>query len=160
MFKMSLFVKATVIATVVALGLSSVAFAKGRAAKAPTAPATSTPMSAALIQSNWKDELAWLKVDNAVLSRIDRIMERVVSRFDKDLNSKRPDDRLGGRLERTVIDVQVLLSKAQAVVAAHAGFDASGNVTDPAQALKSMQTLGSYLDDLRGTLLYHVEHAI
>ncbi len=160
MSKMSLFVKAAVIAAAVALGLSSVAFAKGRSTKAPAAPATSTPMSAALIQSNWKDELAWLKVDNAVLSRLDRIVERIASRFDKDLNSKRPDDRLGGKLESAVIDVQALLGKAQAVVTAHPGFDANGNVIDQAQALKSMQALGGYLDDLRGTLLYHVAHAI
>lgn len=162
MSKMSVFVKGTVIATVVALAFSSVAFAKGRVAKAPTkAPATtatSSQVNVQFIQNSWKNELAWLNFDNAVLGRVDRVLDGIVRRFDKSLSSKRPDDRIGGRLDMTLKDVQVLLSKAQAIATAHAGFDASGKISDQAQALKSVQTLGTILDQLRGTLIYRLEH--
>ncbi len=156
----SVFVKGSVIAAVIALAFSSVAFAKSRTAKASSTPATSTPMSAQLIQNNWKDELSWLKFDNAVLGRLSRIVDRIAARLDKDLHSKRADDRLSGKLEVTFNEVQLLLGKAQSIASTHAGFDASGNVTDQAQALKSEQQLGAYLDQLRGTFIYRLEHMI
>ncbi len=158
MSKMSVFVKGSLIAAVVALAFSSVAFAKGRNTKAPTAPATSNQMSAQLIQNNWKDELVWLKAENAVLGRLDRIIERVASWLDKDAG-KHPE-RLSDRLEVTAYETQVLLNKAESVATAHAGFDASGAVTDQAQAMKSLQVLRTYLDELRGTLLYRLAHMI
>jgi hypothetical protein len=160
MSKMSVFVKGTVIATVVALAFSSVAFAKGRVAKAPATTATSSQVNVQFEQNSWKDELAWLKFDNAVLGRIDRVLEGIVGRFDKDLNSKRPDDRLGGRLGMMLKDTQALLAKAEATATTHAGFDASGKITDQAQALKSVQTLGAILDQLRGTFMFKLEHLL
>ncbi len=158
MSKMSVFVKGSLIAAVVALAFSSVAFAKGKNTKAPTAPATSSQVSMQLIQNSWKDELAWLNIDNAVLSRIDQVVERVASRLDKDAG-KHPE-RLSTKLEVMFNETQSLLSKAESVASAHAGFDASGAVTDQSQALKSVQALGAYLDELRGTLLYRLAHMI
>ncbi len=169
MSKMSLFVKGTVIATVVALAFSSVAFAKERTAKernvkAPATTATSTPASAQattqFIQSNWKYELAWLNFDNAILSRVDRLAEGIAHRLDKDLNSKRSDDRLPARVEMTAQEVQSLLARAQAIATTHAGFDAKGNVTDQTQAMKSVQSLGADLAALRGTLIYRLEQFV
>lgn len=160
MSKMSVFVQGTVIATVVALAFSSVAFAKSRIVKAPPTAATSTQVNTQFIQSSWKDELAWLNFDNAILSRVDRLVGRIASRFDKDLNSKRPDDRIPTKLEVTVDEVQSLLVKAQAIATAHAGFAANGNVTDQAQAMKSVQSLGADLAALRGTLLHRLEHFV
>lgn len=156
MSKMSVFVKGSVIAAALALAFSSVgltsAFAKARVEKAPATTATSSQVSALVIQNTWKDELAWLKFDNAVLGRIDRALEGVVSRFDRVDFSKRPDDRFAGRLRTMLSDVQSLLSKAQAVATAHAGFDASGKMSDQNQAIKSIRELGTYLNELRGTL--------
>src|SRR5512146_2091276 len=120
MSKMSVFVKGTVIAIVVALAFGSVAFAKQRTAKdqkvkAPATTATSAQATAQFIQNNWKYELAWLNFDNAILSRVDMMAERIAHRFDQDLNSKRSDDRLSTRVEITAQVVQSLLAKAQAI---------------------------------------------
>ncbi len=160
MSKMSLIVKATIIATVVALGFSSIAFAKGRVAKAPAAPAASSSESTQLIQSTWKSELSRLNFDQLVLGRLDRIFGLITARLDKHLSSKHPSDRFFGRLEMTVNEVETLLSKAESVASTHAGFDASGNVTDQAQAMQSVKALGAYLSELRGTLIYRLEHLV
>ena len=164
MSKISVFVKGTVIATVVALAFSSVAltnaFAKGRTVKAPATTAASSQAQVQFTQNSWKDELAWLKFDSAVVGRVDRVLEGIVSRFDKLVRTKRPDDRFGGGLGMALKEAQAILAKAQAIVTTHAGFDANGNVSDQAQALKSVQTLGAYLDQLRGTLIYRLEHLL
>ncbi len=160
MSRMSIVVKGTVIATVVALAFSSVAFAKGRAPKAPAAAATSSQESVQVIQSSWKSELAWLNFDSTVLGRIDKVLIGVASRFDKDLRSKRPDERISSKFVVTLKDVQMLLAKAEAIATTHAGFDANGKVTDQAQALKSVQSLGADLAQLRGTLIYRLEHIV
>ncbi len=160
MSKMSIVVKGTVIATVVALAFSSVAFAKARAPKAPAAAATSSQESVQVIQSSWKSELAWLNFDSTVLGRIDKVLIGVASRFDKDLRSKRPDERISSKFVVTLKDVQMLLAKAEAIATTHAGFDANGKVTDQAQALKSVQSLGADLAQLRGTLIYRLEHIV
>ncbi len=164
---MSLFVKGTVIATVVALAFSSVAFAKARIAKdrevkapATTATSDSAQVSAQSIRSKWRHELAWLNFDNAILSRVDRIAESIAHRSDRDLSSKRPDDRFPTRVEITVDEVQSLLAKAQAIATGHAGFDANSNVTDQAQAMKSVQSLGADLAALRGILIDRLEHFV
>ncbi len=164
MSKMSFLYKGTVIATLVALAFGSIgltnAFAKGRTVKAAATTATSSQVNATFIQNSWKDELTWLKIDNAVLGRIDRVRGSISKRLDKDLNNKRADDRFASRLDVTLKDIQYLLGKAQALATAHAGFDANGNVTDQAQALKSMQQLGAILSQLRGTLIYRLIHLV
>ena len=164
MSKLSVFVKGTVIATVIVLAFSSVAltnaFAKSPAHKAPAAAATTSQVSAKSIQLSWKDELAWLNFDNTILARVDRALDGIVVRFDKIFRSKRAEDRLSGRMDLVLKETQSLLSQAQSIVKAHAGFDASGNVTDQAQALKSVETLGAILNQLRGTLIYQLEHVL
>ncbi len=164
MSKLSVFVKSTIIATVIALAFSSVAltnvFAKSPSRK-PVAPAATTAqVSAKSIQQSWKDELAWLNFDNTVLARIDRALDGVVVRFDKIFRSKRADERLAGRMDAVLKETQSLLSQAQSIVKAHAGFDASGNVTDQTQAMKSVASLGAILNQLRGTLIYQLEHVL
>ncbi len=162
MSKLSVFVKGTVIATVVALAVSSVAFAKGPVVKTPATTATSSQMSVQEIQNTWKGELAWLKFDNVILGRLDKGLEGLLSRVSRvnkaDDSGRRPDRRFAGRLDAMLKEFETLLGKAEAVATAHAGFDANGKVTDQAQALKSVQTLGTYLDQMRGSLIYRLEH--
>ncbi len=158
MSKMSVFVKGTVIAAALALAFSSIglssALAKARVVKTPATTATSSPVSAQYIQNTWKAELTWLKFDNAVLGRIDKVLEGITRRFDQIVYHKRMDDRFGGRFGADLRQMADLLAKAQSVATAHAGFDANGKVTDQAQALKSIQQLGTYLNELRGTLTF------
>ncbi len=157
MSKMSVFVKGALIAAAAALALSSVAFAaRGRGAVKAPAAAAAAPLSAQVIQSRWTAELSSLKFESVIVGRLDRILERIAMRFDKDV--KRPDDELGGKLERTFNAAQILLGKAQSLATTHAGFDASGKVTDQAQALKSVQSLGALLAQLRGVIIFRLEH--
>ncbi len=158
--KTSIFFKAAVLAVTVALAFSSVAFAKHKVEKAPVAPAAAPQQaSAQVLQNTWKADLARLNFDNMILGRLDRAVNDVLTRLDKDLNIKHADrDHFTGRLEYTFNEIQVLLGKAEALAKTHAGFDANGNVTDQAQALKTVQTLGAYLSQLRGTLIFRLEH--
>ncbi len=156
MSKMSVIAKGSVIAAALALAFSSLglipALAKARVVKAPATTATSSPVSAQFIQNTWNAELTWLKFDTAVLGRIDKALEGVAHRFNQIVYHKRIDDRLGGRLGEALYRIDALLSKAQAVASAHAGFAASGAMTDQAQAVKSIRELGTYLNNLRSAL--------
>ncbi len=156
----SIFFKAAVLAAALALAFSSIAFAKHKVEKAPAAPAAAPQQaSAQILQNTWKAELGRLNIDNVILGRLDRMVNDVLVRFDKDLNIKHADrEHFTGRLEFTFNEIQVLLGKAEATAKTHAGFDANGNVTDQAQALKTVQTLGAYLSQLRGTLVFRLEH--
>ncbi len=151
MFSKSIVVKSVVVAIVAALAVSSLAFAKQLPKTTPKA-AASAPLSAALLQSDWKVEEFTLKVDNFVLTRVWRALDRFVGRL-----SKRPADHFSGRLGVTLRDVEALLAKAQSIVASHAGFDASGNVTDAATAQKTVSELAGILHMLRGDLILKLE---
>ncbi len=163
MSKISVFAKGTVIALVVALVFSSVVFAKGKTEKTPATPvttATSSQANTQLMQNNWKSELAWLKFDNAILGRVDKVLNGVLARLDKVSRNHKTIARVGGKLGMTLREVEALLAKAQSIVTANAGFDASGNVSNQAQALQSIQQLGAALRALRGTLIYRLEHLL
>lgn len=151
MLKSSIVVKAVVLAVVAALAMSSLALAKSLPKKAPKA-AAAAPAAAVMLQSSWKEEQLVLRIDSFVLVRIDRFLDRV-GQF-----SKRPADRYAGRLGLTIRGVQTLIARAQALVSAHAGFDASGTVTDAATAQKTVSQLSQILNLLRGSFVYRLEH--
>ncbi len=152
MFKKNIVVKAAVLAVVVALATSSLALAKQLPKRTPKA-ATSAAVSAQIVLLDWKAEVVALKVDNAVLARIWRVLDSLSARL-----SKRPANHFAGRLGLSLREVEVLLGRAQSIVTAHAGFDASGTVTDAATAQKSVAQLSAILRDLRGGLIYKLEH--
>ncbi len=155
MSKRSIVLKGSLIAMIAALALSSVALAKSPPKTAPkSAPksAASAPASAAVLQSSWKSEQLMLKIDSFVLVRIDRFLD-AVGRL-----NKRPADHVAGRVGVTIREVEALLARAQAIVTAHAGFDASGTVSDAAAAQKSVNELSGILRLLRGSFIYRVEH--
>ncbi len=168
MLKKSQLLKGTVIVTLAALALSSFAvtgvFATGIGRKAATTPATSRPASTTLsnqaLQSDWKSELSRLSFDSAVLRRVDGFIEKITRHLDKKVTVRKEakHERLLDKLDATLKEADALLAKAQAVVSGHAGFDANGTVTDQAQALKSLQQLGADLDQLRGMVIYRLEH--
>ncbi len=152
MLKKNIVVKAAMLAFVVALATSSLALAKQLPKSAPKA-ATSTAVSAQVLLLNWKAYVVVLKIDNAVLTRIWRALDSILGRL-----SKRPAGHLAARAEMSLREVAVLLGRAQAIVTAHAGFDASGNVTDAATAQKSVAQLSAILRELRGGLMYKLGH--
>ncbi len=151
MLKSSIVVKAVVLAVVAALAVSGLAFAKSLPKNAPKA-ATSAPASTVVLQSSWKSEQLMLKIDSFVLVRLDRFLDSVGHL------SKRAADRYAGRLGMTIREVQVLLARAQSIASAHAGFDATGAVTDAATAQKTVSQLSQILNLLRGSVIYRLEH--
>jgi hypothetical protein len=154
MSKMSVILKGTVIATVVALALAAFSMTSVFAASSTTT-ATSTQAVNQNLDKNWKAELSALQFDGTVLSRVDRLLEKFGS-------TRRTADVVErGKVEPLAFkDFSFVLSKAEAVGSAHTGFDASGSVTDQAQALKSVQELGSLLDQLRGVLIYRLRNLV
>ncbi len=180
MLKMSLAQKAIAVIALLAMAFSSVAvttaFAKGKHSKelaaagntakvsSTTAGSSNTQLSTQAIQSDWKSDLSRLALDNAVLSRAERIVNRIERHFskhpDQDDRTGRADrdDRLRAEIEALLKDFDQLLAKAQAVAKAHAGFDANGNLTNQAQAQQSLQTLNSDLAAVRSAFVFHIKH--
>lgn len=152
MSKLSVLWRGTVIATVVALALASFSMTSAFAAGSTT---TATSIQAVNLQKNWKAELSAMQFDGVVLSRVDRLLEKFGS-------TRRTADVVErGKVEPLAFkDFSFALSKAEAIGSAHTGFDASGNVTDQPQALKSVQELGSLLNQMRGVLIYRLRNLV
>jgi hypothetical protein len=146
MSKISLVVrKVTMIATVSALALAAFS-ATNVFAASPTTTAIST-------QDAWKAEASAVQVQSEILSRFDRNSDGVVFRngmpVRRDEQGK-DDAQLGVKI------FNLWLTKANEILSTHAGFDASGMVTDQAQATKSVQDLAIDLNLLRNTNIHQV----
>jgi hypothetical protein len=152
MSKMSLVSKGTVIATVIAMALAAFSATSVFAAGSTTTAASTQTIVSGLEQS-WKLDSSSIQIESAVLNR-----------FDRALDSTSENGNIVNRDERSVPmaykDFSLILNKAQAVVSAHAGFDATGAVTDQTQAAKSVQDLSKYLSELRGFYFYQLRSAI
>jgi hypothetical protein len=152
MSKMSLVSKGTVIATIIAMTLAAFSATSVFAAGSTTTATSTQAVNSGLVQS-WKIENASIQFESAVLNR-----------FDRSLDGTAESGNLVNRDERSVPmaykDFSLILNKAQAVVSAHAGFDASGAVTDQTQAAKSVQDLSIYLSQLREAYFYKLRNTI
>lgn len=154
MFKSIVLKKGTVIAVLSALALATLSatsvFAAGPT-NTPTA-ATSTQTSTQSLEASWKFELARFQFDSAISARVDRLLDRISARGGKvEIRQERNEK---GEKSTTLTDANSLLAKAQAIINSHAGFDATGKVTDQTQATKSMDQLGALLSQFHVDLLY------
>lgn|SRR5574341_129315 len=152
MSKLSILWRGTVIATVVALALASFSMTSAFAAGSTT---TATSIQVVNLEKNWKAELSAMQFDGVALSRIDRLLDKFSSvRKATDVVERSKGETPAFK------SFSFALSKAEAIGSAHTGFDASGNVTDQPQALKSVQELGSLLNQLRGVLIYRLRNLV
>ena len=142
--------KVTLIATMSALALAAFS-ATNVFAAGPTTTATSTQAVTTVLAQDWKAEVSAIQYRSEVLSRFDRNSDGVVFHngvlIRRDEQGK-DDATLGQKI------FNLWLTKAEAIVSTHAGFDASGMVTDQAQANKSVQDLSIALNQLRNTNLF------
>lgn len=149
MSKISLVRKVTMIATTLALALAAFS-ATNVFAAGTTTTATPTQATTLNLEKSWKAESSAVQVKSEILNRFDRKLDDKVIRggliVRRDEQGK-SDAQLGEIL------YSMWLGKAEAVVSAHAGFDASGMVTDQAMATKSVQDLAKDLATLRETNL-------
>jgi hypothetical protein len=146
--KLSVSLKSATLATVAALTVAT--FAMTSAFAATPGPAAEAVPTSTVLASDLKAEKAMLSYDSVVLDRVEEMLDRV------DIGAIRvvPAKRL------TLGDYNMILSKAESLAKNPAGFDASGNVTDAAQATKTVQTIGRYLDQLRNEFGYGIRHIL
>ncbi len=153
MSKVSVPFKIASMAVVLALGLASFATSVFAAGSPPTQPATSSAAITKGLETDWKVELSVLQYENAMFSRIDRKLDN----FGVSQKASANDDRGTSESLRSFELFDQMLAKAQQIVSTHAGFDTNGTVTDQAQALKSVQTLGGFLNEIRGVLIRRLD---
>lgn len=153
MFKNSVVSKGTIAATIVALALAAVS-ATGVFAAGPTKPSqTSAQAATAVLQNDWKFDASLFKLESAAFNHVDSVLDGSARRrADVETSGKSGKERT-----RTFIAVNMILNKAQALITSHAGFDAANQVTDQAQAQKTVKQLSVYLNELRGGLLDRLE---
>lgn len=159
MLRLSRLFIGAVVATLVASALStaalSSAFARGVNSNAAATAATSgdslSQMTDQALRSRWKSEVSRLGFGDNVVSRVEKALVR--QGVDR-------DSELFKELDALLKSADRLFGRAQAVVAAHMGFDASGNVTDRGQAIKSIQSLQADLHELRSKVILRLEQLI
>jgi hypothetical protein len=155
MLKISaLFKKSTAIALLLAVGMSALSVSSAFAAGA--SPTTSTAAAASAdLQANWKYEVASNATENNFVNQLDRTLD--LSKSAGDLSALH-EDRLFGREARIMRDANMILSKEQALITAHTGFDASGNITDQTQASQTVEQLAQLTDFYNGRLYFELRN--
>ena len=146
MSKISFVRKVTMIATMFALALGAFS-ATNVFAAGSTTTAASTQAVTLNLEKNWKAESSILQNDSLVLDRFDRLIDNQGGTY--------RDERFTTLAYR---NFSVILNKAKGIVSTHAGFDATGIVTDQVQAAKSINDLNRYLSLLRGVLEYRLRN--
>ena len=146
------FKKSLIVAVIAALGLSALPFVSVYAQSGtPVTPSASQPSTDRL-------QKAWSK-EQTVFARIGKILDRANTLISK-IQSKLDDAKAKGAdvssvqtaldaFSTAVKNVQPIYAEIQAIIQTHAGFDASGNVTDPTQALQTVQDFHSKVMEIR-----------
>lgn len=135
------------------MGLSALPFvnAYAQSANPPVTPTAGQP-------SNDRLQKAWAK-DQTVYARIGKILDGANTLISK-LQSKLDDAKAKGKdvtavqtaldaFSAAVKNVQPIYASLQTIVQSHSGFDVSGNVTDPTQALQTVQGFKSNAEQIR-----------
>lgn len=135
--------KSLILAAVAAMGLSLLPFvnAYAQSATPPVAPTPGQPSSNKL-------QKAWTK-EQTIYARIGKILDSANSMISK-IQTRLDDAKAKGKdvsavqtaldaFSAAVQNVQPIYADLQSITQTHAGFDASGNVTDPTQALQTVQ---------------------
>ena len=137
------FRKSLIVALLAALSLAGLPF-EGAAAQTAQPPATALPVqpSSQRLQTAWaREQTAFARI-GAILDRASGLISRIQSRLDKAQAKGKDVSAVQSALNafaQAVKNVQPIYAQMQTLVQAHAGFDTSGNVTDPAQALQTVR---------------------
>ncbi|HUH97139.1 MAG TPA: hypothetical protein VLZ89_07270 [Anaerolineales bacterium] len=142
---------AAVIAAVALLGVLPPFSVHAQTADPPAAPSAAQPTNARL-QTAWSREQTVYARIGTILDRAQTLISRIQTRLDeaqakgRDVSSvQRALDAFSGAVK----NVQPIYTALQALMQSHAGFDASGNVTDPAQALQMVQAVRAQFQAIR-----------
>jgi len=147
------FKKSLIVAAIAAIGLSALPFANAYAQSA-NPPVTPTPSQS----SSDRLQKAWAR-EQTVYARIGKILDSantMISKIQTRLNAAKAKGKDVSAVQTAldafsaaVNNVQPIYADLQTIVQTHAGFDASGNVTDQTQALQTVQDFRSKADAIR-----------
>jgi len=150
----------TALVAVLVIGVVIFALPLGTAAAQTQDPATPQAPAGkaariALLEKAYQAEQKALDTQAKNLDRADKLSARIQTLIDtakgKGLDTSKLQTALAA-FNAKVSDAKTLHAKAADILAAHAGFDASGKVTDPAQARKTLTSAHQSLKDARQSL--------
>ena len=149
--------KMFVLAQILAIGLAAVPVTTVSAAglNDQDNPPSDLPMIDALLEKVWVREQAIYQRQDDRLAKADEFFAKVQSGIDK-VTAKGYDasgiQAALDALETAVDAAKPIHENTASIIAAHAGFDANGKVTDRAQARETVKLLGQSLKDYRSTV--------
>jgi hypothetical protein len=149
--------KALVAALILGIGLAAFpatsVFAAGL--NDPSNPPGDHPKVDALLEKVWAREQTLYQRQDDRLAKADEFFANVQSRIEK-ANQKGYDtstiQAALAALEVAVEAARPIHENAGSIIAAHAGFNANGKVTDRTQARETVKLLGQSLKDFRSTV--------
>ena len=147
------FKKSLIVAIIAALGLSALPFVSVYAqSPTPVTPTAPGQPSTDRLQKAWsKEQDAYnklAKVINGASGMISNIQTKIDAAKAKGKDVASVQSALDA-FSTAVKNVQGIYASIQSIVQTHAGFDAAGNVTDPTQALQTVQDLHTQLASIR-----------
>ena len=143
------FRRSLIVAAVVALGLSVLPFVPVYA-QSPNPPVTQP--SSTKLQAAWaKEQAVYARIGN-ILNRAGGLISRIQSKLDQAKSKGKDVSSVQTALDAfstAIKNVHGIYAEIQAIVQSHAGFDASGNVTDPVQALQTVKDFRAKIVEIR-----------
>ncbi len=133
---------------------------EGAYALVSTDPGTPTPPAASQIsierlQTVWAREQAAYNRIGRLLDRADLLIPRIQTLLDRAKANGKDVSAVQAALDAfaaAVKQVHPIYESGKGIIASHSGFDASGNVTDSAVALETVQDLHATLKEIRQTI--------
>lgn len=146
------FRKSLIVAVIAAMGLGALPFVNVYAQSA-NPPATPVPghASSDRLQKAWaKDQTAYTRIGK-ILNDASSLISKIQTRLD-DAKAKGKDvsavQTALNAFSTAVNNVQPIYANLQTIVQSHSGFDELGNVTDPTQALQTVQNFKSNAEQI------------
>ena len=147
------FKKSLIVAVVAAMGLSALPFvnAYAQSADPPVTPAPGQPSSDKLQKAWGKEQTMYARIGK-ILDGANTLISKIQSKLDDAKGKGKDVSAVQTALDSfsaAVKNVQPIYTDLQTVIQSHSGFDASGNVTDPTQALQTVQDFKSKSEEIR-----------
>ncbi len=157
------FKKSLIVAVITAMGLSALPLASVYAQSPTPVTPTTTPSSTDRLQNAWSRQQKIYARIGTMLGRVNGTISKIQTRLD-DLQAKGKDvssiQTALDAFSTAIKNVQPIYTAMQAIVQTHAGFDASGNVTDPVQARQTVQSMRTEFQQLRQVGLRDARQAL
>ncbi|MBM3151658.1 MAG: hypothetical protein FJZ96_05555 [Chloroflexi bacterium] len=144
--------KALLVVLVLGVGFAALPAADVSAAGLDQETTPPTGDRSARLAKIWQRELAVYERQGKLLDSADTIIERTQALIDKATEKGLDASAVQAALdafEAAIQDARPIHQSANGIVNSHKGFDENGVVTDPEQALETVQELGEHLRDFR-----------